>query len=540
MMTRIQKGSSIYAVYELENKELVVDRISVSMINNNQNKQINLAPISLEEINGVFSRMLFDVTGKVTLKEFIGKNITQQYFRIMITNLVNTLISLDEVMIDLSQIILNIEDVYINEIDLSVSFLCAAFKNSDKNGNLPDFFRAIIENSHVAVASNEKDYFHCVWNVIRSRNGFSLENILKVMSGTSEGQYVPQMDNNMQPSVQNESPSYNNAAMQQPSFNVMPGQTEVTVSSQSNQNMPVAKPDYSKDKKSLFGKIFSSSKKKNEDDDKIPDNPNKKPDKKYQGGVSRFKTGNNEKVQPDQTNNSRMNFNPGMVNGNGQPINCGNGVNNISSPNNRPQMMPQGYQENNPQSEPRRTGTVIVKGGSPVQNTNMSQPPVQIENNPVPVPDQPQQIRLQKPSQMQPCEFSAAPQEETQRQTGTVILSNNVRNTATTLISDGNQHVINEAYLIRKKTGQKIIIDKPVFCIGREQNDQDLCINENTAVGHAHAEIINRNGEYFIVDKNSKNFTYVNDYKIKSSIEENLYSGDRIAFANEEFEFWIK
>jgi hypothetical protein len=73
-LTRIQKGSSVYAAYPLE-QESVIDKVSMMMINNNQNHAIGLAPISIEEMNGYYTRMLFDVTGKLTLREYVRKNI---------------------------------------------------------------------------------------------------------------------------------------------------------------------------------------------------------------------------------------------------------------------------------------------------------------------------------------------------------------------------------------------------------------------------------------------------------------------------------
>ena len=91
--------------------------------------------------------------------------------------------------------------------------------------------------------------------------------------------------------------------------------------------------------------------------------------------------------------------------------------------------------------------------------------------------------------------------------------------------------------LIRNKNGERISINKDVFKIGRERSRVDYCISDNTAVGRHHATIISRNGESFIVDQNSRNFTFVNDVKSAPNVETKLNNGDKICLADEEFTY---
>ncbi|MBP3761099.1 MAG: hypothetical protein J6I55_06465 [Ruminococcus sp.] len=51
MLTRIQKGSNIYAVFDLKGQMSSLDKISIMMINSNQNHNMGLAAIALEEMN---------------------------------------------------------------------------------------------------------------------------------------------------------------------------------------------------------------------------------------------------------------------------------------------------------------------------------------------------------------------------------------------------------------------------------------------------------------------------------------------------------
>ena len=95
------------------------------------------------------------------------------------------------------------------------------------------------------------------------------------------------------------------------------------------------------------------------------------------------------------------------------------------------------------------------------------------------------------------------------------------------------------SFLIWIRTGEKIFINKSNFRIGREKNYVDFCIIGNTSVGRNHAEIIQKDGSFFIRDLKSLNFTMVNGEKISPNLEVELWDNDIISLANEEFEFHI-
>jgi pSer/pThr/pTyr-binding forkhead associated (FHA) protein len=94
-------------------------------------------------------------------------------------------------------------------------------------------------------------------------------------------------------------------------------------------------------------------------------------------------------------------------------------------------------------------------------------------------------------------------------------------------------------YLIRLKNNERIMLNKPVFRIGKEKSYADYFIGDNTAVSRSHASIISRGSEYFIMDTNSTNHTYVSGQIIPSNVEIQIVSGTRIQLANEDFEFRI-
>lgn len=92
--------------------------------------------------------------------------------------------------------------------------------------------------------------------------------------------------------------------------------------------------------------------------------------------------------------------------------------------------------------------------------------------------------------------------------------------------------------LYRVKTGEEVLIDKPVFRIGKEKISTDYFVNNNGAVSRNHADIVFRNRKYYVMDLNSKNRTYINDCEIPAHQETEICNGDRLKLADEEFIFY--
>ena len=65
----------------------------------------------------------------------------------------------------------------------------------------------------------------------------------------------------------------------------------------------------------------------------------------------------------------------------------------------------------------------------------------------------------------------------------------------------------------------------------------DFCISNNNSISRIHAEVIMRNGTFYLVDQKSTNGTYVNGVKLTPLQETELKNGDIIQLSDEEFEF---
>ena len=96
-----------------------------------------------------------------------------------------------------------------------------------------------------------------------------------------------------------------------------------------------------------------------------------------------------------------------------------------------------------------------------------------------------------------------------------------------------------KVFIVRKKNGERVQITKPVFRIGKERSYVDYYIGDNTAISRSHAEILQRGEDYYIVDTNSTNHTYVNDLMLQSNVEAKLENGTHFRLANETFEMVI-
>lgn len=93
------------------------------------------------------------------------------------------------------------------------------------------------------------------------------------------------------------------------------------------------------------------------------------------------------------------------------------------------------------------------------------------------------------------------------------------------------------AYLLRKDTGERILINTQPFLIGKEQRKVNYCIRDNTSVSRCHAKISKQGWQYYIEDQNSTNGTYVEGKALHPYQETVLSDNVTIRLSDEVFEF---
>lgn len=94
--------------------------------------------------------------------------------------------------------------------------------------------------------------------------------------------------------------------------------------------------------------------------------------------------------------------------------------------------------------------------------------------------------------------------------------------------------------IVRTRTGEKIEIDKPLFCIGKSANGVDYQVTDNSSISRRHAYIVKVNGLYYLRDNKSTNHTYIDGKMIKSGTDVPLVDGNIFKLADEEFTFMGK
>ncbi|RDU22817.1 DUF6382 domain-containing protein [Anaerosacchariphilus polymeriproducens] len=128
--------------------------------------------------------------------------------------------------------------------------------------------------------------------------------------------------------------------------------------------------------------------------------------------------------------------------------------------------------------------------------------------------------------------------EEEKQQVRTIMPKQRINYGETTLLgTEPIQEKEATGNLIRMKTQEKIVVDKEIFRIGKEKSFVDYYISDNKAISRSHARLVKRNREYFIVDTNSTNHTYINGKIIPSNQEFLVPNGATIRLGNEEFKF---
>lgn len=128
---------------------------------------------------------------------------------------------------------------------------------------------------------------------------------------------------------------------------------------------------------------------------------------------------------------------------------------------------------------------------------------------------------------------------------GTVVLDEGENGTV--LLDEGGGTVVltENSYeavvpkLIRQKNGDIVAVDKPVFRIGKEEGAVDYLIPDNSTISRTHADIITRDGHYYLYDNNSTNRSYVNNIIVQPLKNIEIFDGTVIRLSDEEFEFRV-
>lgn len=99
-----------------------------------------------------------------------------------------------------------------------------------------------------------------------------------------------------------------------------------------------------------------------------------------------------------------------------------------------------------------------------------------------------------------------------------------------------SEQKVKSVYLLRKRTGEKIVIDKDLFKLGKDAACVDYVVDDNPTISRNHADIIRKKGVCYVKDKGSLNHTFVDGKKLEAEKTVKLESGSLLQLADEVFE----
>lgn len=580
------QGATTYLVYEV-NESDEIDSLSLGMLTNN--KIQGLAQTLFTQMDET-RYIKYNVSSKISVRQFFNGPVNKKRLLGVFNGIVDGLLSAEDYMIDSNAIVLDMDYIFADVSTCEATLICLPISNLEREKtDLGVFFKNIMVNTQFDSTENS-DHVAKIFNFLNSSPAFSLadfkllleeihnnENMTQMLSDVKREKEVVQTQNVQQNNI-------NNQNMQQRQINVQQ-QAVSNPQIQSNQQMqqnPQIQPNkqirqnmlnqQQRQLRQQPPKPMPNNRQMNIPNMNIPNQPVNKKNQaapqqsnaekemslfyllqhysaenaavyKAQKAAKKAQTQNNivqgNMAMPDTKNKHKKEKMPkppkgqaqpggfavpGMAGNNGMAVPGMNGQQNFAMPGQQNLNIP------TPQNNIQRQNTM-----SQQQPSQQPQVQAEIQNQQI---SQPQQMKQPQPSQ--PLQ---QPQPEMQGQQmnfgETTNLDMLMRGGTTVLNSSMRPPDMVSPHLIRIKTNENIMIDKPVFRIGKEKSYVDYFVSDNTAVSRSHANIVSRESKYYVMDTNSTNHTYLNGKMIQSNVEVELAHGDKIRLGNEDFEFMM-
>ena len=162
------------------------------------------------------------------------------------------------------------------------------------------------------------------------------------------------------------------------------------------------------------------------------------------------------------------------------------------------------------------------------------QEPQPVYSNPEPAHQEPQPVYSNpEPVYQEPQPTYSDPEPVVQARATTPIPSPSPFVPETTVLNAAVKQP--DLQITRMRDGSHVQIAQPRFRIGRDPAVVDYIINDNTAVGRQHADILIHDGACYVVDLNSTNHTYLNGQPLNPGTEYPLQDGDDLLLGDEAF-----
>lgn len=549
------QGNNTYLVYKIGASDNV-DTMSLGMITNNKIDGIVPTLFTQSDTDRFIK---YNISAKVSAKEFLSGVVNKKRLLGVFISVLKAIKSTEEYMIDARSLLIDLEHIYVDVSKCDAMLVCLPLVRQNESVNIPMFFKQIMFSTQFDQNEN-CDYVAQIINYLNSTPVFSVDAFEKLLmdidadnlniaaSKAVVGQQKPvqpqsqsqsQQPKPMQPAmnqlknaqVQTNMPSQGKMQSQRETQSannvVQPNQVNFAVPNMNPQNQNRINNNVqmgtnisgtyvettSEKQMSMFGLLTHYSKENKQIYER------QKAQRKAQKEAEK-----NGAAMPGQ-NVKASNASFAIP---GQP------------PQQRPQ--PQTVMPQQPQQQFAQPQRQFTQSNQPQSQFAQLQPMPQAQQKPV-QQVQPQPVQNQNTNTGMTGNPSVPPQIlENMTKAGnfgeTTVLGVGSEAGETTVLGASQAQII-KPYLLRIKNNERIELNKPVFRIGKERSYVDYFVSDNTAVSRSHANIINRDNDFYIVDTNSTNHTYVNGSMIQSNVETKIEHGTKIRLANEDFEFFM-
>ncbi len=554
------QGNNTYLVYKIGASDNV-DTMSLGMITNNKIDGIVPTLFTQSDTDRFIK---YNISAKVSAKEFLSGVVNKKRLLGVFISVLKAIKSTEEYMIDARSLLIDLEHIYVDVSKCDAMLVCLPLVRQNESVNIPMFFKQIMFSTQFDQNEN-CDYVAQIINYLNSTPVFSVDAFEKLLmdidadnlniaaSKAVAGQQKPvqpqsqsqsQQPKPMQPAmnqlkntqVQTNMPSQGKMQSQRETQSannvVQPNQVNFAVPNMNPQNQNRINNNVqmgtnisgtyvettSEKQMSMFGLLTHYSKENKQIYER------QKAQRKAQKEAEK-----NGAAMPGQ-NVKASNASFAIP---GQP------------PQQRPQSaqaQPQPVMPQQPQQQFAQPQRQFTQSNQPQRQFAQPQPMPQAQQKPA-QQVQPQPVQNQNANTGMTGNPSVPPQIlENMTKAGnfgeTTVLGVGSEAGETTVLGTSQAQII-KPYLLRIKNNERIELNKPVFRIGKERSYVDYFVSDNTAVSRSHANIINKDNEFYIVDTNSTNHTYVNGSMIQSNVETKIEHGTKIRLANEDFEFFM-
>lgn len=539
------QGSNTFLVYKLKETDSI-DSFDYGMLRNNKIEGI-LEPIIIQMNNNVTIK--FNISSKIALKQYFEGVVNKKRILTVFSTITNAALNAEEYMLEPTSFLFDLDYIFVNVSTAEAQMICLPILDKPQNTDISAFFKNIMFSTQFDQTENA-DYVAKIISYLNGTTNFSLLEFKKVLAQMTNGvqQAAPAQVVAPQPVV-NRIPS---APVQRPPMSIPAPQApaaprpQMGGAPQGGPRPPMGGAPQGGSRPPMGGAPQGGSRPPmGGPQGGAPQRPGQPPQGSAPGApaapsthaapekkkFSLFGSKKSKEAAPTAPQNPGMLLPgqntalPTMNTGASVPTK-GQAPQAPSAPRSQmggaPQGGPRPPMGGAPQGGPRPPMGGAPQGGSRppmggVPQGNMQRPP------------------MQQPSFQQP--FTPAPASSAGFGETTVLGGGNDAG-ETTVLGGGDSPMQAQACakLVRMSNNEVIPINKPFFKMGKERSFVDYYVDSGY-ISRSHANIITRNNEYYIVDNNSRNHTYVNGQILQSNMEVKLQNGDRVKLADQEFEF---